>query len=206
MKKIAAVIFDCDGVMFDSRQANINFYNHLLAHFNLPPMTEPQVAYVHMHTADSSVRHIFEGTPFEKEAQAYRVQLDYSPFIRDMVMEPGLVRLLDHLKPHVGLAVATNRSNTIERVLQWSGLQPYFDLVVSSLDVTHPKPHPESLVKILHFFQIPQDAALYIGDSQVDAETAEAAGVPFVGYKNRSLKADFHVDRLMDIAGLVLGD
>jgi len=30
---ISAVIFDCDGVMFDSRQANINFYNHILSHF-----------------------------------------------------------------------------------------------------------------------------------------------------------------------------
>ena len=39
-KRISAVIFDCDGVMLDSRQANINFYNHLLDHFSLPPMRE----------------------------------------------------------------------------------------------------------------------------------------------------------------------
>jgi len=64
MKRNSAVIFDCDGVMFDSRQANINFYNHLLAHFDLQPLTEDQVAYVHMHTADESVRLIFEGSPF----------------------------------------------------------------------------------------------------------------------------------------------
>jgi phosphoglycolate phosphatase len=35
---LRVIIFDCDGVMFDSRQANINFYNHLLARFDQPPM------------------------------------------------------------------------------------------------------------------------------------------------------------------------
>ena len=64
MNKISAVIFDCDGVMFDSRQANINYYNHILAHFGLPPMPDEEVSFVHMNTADESVRHIFRGTPY----------------------------------------------------------------------------------------------------------------------------------------------
>ncbi|NNG07688.1 MAG: HAD hydrolase-like protein, partial [Desulfobacteraceae bacterium] len=58
-----AVVFDCDGVMFDSREANINFYNHLLTHFGLSPMEKEAVNFVHMHTADESIRHIFQGTP-----------------------------------------------------------------------------------------------------------------------------------------------
>ena len=35
---IAGVIFDCDGVMIDSRAANNVFYNRVLAYFGLPPM------------------------------------------------------------------------------------------------------------------------------------------------------------------------
>ena len=141
-KKVSAVIFDCDGVLFDSRQANINFYNHILAHFGLPPMTEDQVSYVHMHTADESIRLIFQGTPYINEAQEYRMRLDYTPFINDMVMEPGLKELLKLLKPEFGIALATNRSNTIGKVLEWNGLDKYFDIVVSSLDVEKHKPHP----------------------------------------------------------------
>ena len=34
---LKAVIFDLDGVIFDSRQANIVFYNHLLEHVGMPP-------------------------------------------------------------------------------------------------------------------------------------------------------------------------
>ncbi len=202
-KKKYAVIFDCDGVMFDSRQANINFYNHLLAHFALPPMSEDDVDYVHMQTANESVRRIFAGSPHLQEAQDYRIKMDYSPFIKDMEMEPGLKECLTRLKPEFGLAVATNRSNTIGKVLEWNGLSKLFDIVVSSLDVKRPKPHPESLFKILDFFGIGPMDSIYVGDSMVDYETAKAAGVPFIAYKNQGLLAAYHVDRLEDISGKI---
>ena len=204
-EKISSVIFDCDGVMFDSRQANIHYYNHLLAHFGLPPMTEDKVPFVHMHTADESVGYIFQGTPYVEEAEEYRLQMDYSPFIKDMIIEPGLKELLRALRPHFGLAVATNRSNTIGDVLERFGLTGFFDIVVSSLDVSNPKPHPEAIFKILDFFGIGPDQSIYVGDSMVDYETTNAAGVLFISYKNRELEADYHVDGLMDIVGKVLG-
>ena len=202
---VSAVIFDCDGVMFESRQANVNYYNSLLAHFNLPLMNKKDEAFVHMHTADESVRHIFRKTSVIEEAQAYRMTVDYTPFIMDMIMEPGLKDLLRILKPEFGLAVATNRSNTIGDVLAHHGLKEFFDMVVSSLDVQDPKPHPEALYKILERFQISPEQSIYVGDSLVDYETAKAGGVPFIAYKNSGLEADYHVDHLMDIAGSVLG-
>jgi phosphoglycolate phosphatase len=190
--------------MFDSRQANVNYYNTLLAHFNLPPMNKEKEAFVHMHTADDSVRHIFRETHYVEEAQAYRMEIDYTPFIKDMIMEPGLKKLLRLLKPGFGLAVATNRSNTIGGVLEHYGLEQFFDIVVSSLDVQKPKPHPEAIQKILDRFQISPQQSIYVGDSLVDYETAKAAGTPFIAYKNRSLEADYHANFLMDIAGLLL--
>ena len=54
-----------------------------------------------------------------------------------------------------------------------------------------------------HSFKIGPDEALYVGDSLVDYETARAAGVPFLSYKNKGLEADYHSDRLMDIADLL---
>jgi phosphoglycolate phosphatase-like HAD superfamily hydrolase len=166
-------------------------------------MEGDQVDFVHMHTADESIRHIFQGTPHVEEALAYRWEMDYAPFIRDMVMEPGLKELLGWLKPRFGLAVATNRSNTIGDVLQTHGLKDFFDIVVSSLDVENPKPHPEALLKILDFFKLSPDQAFYVGDTAVDYETSKGAGVVFIAYKNRGLEADFHVDSLVDIRGLV---
>jgi len=193
------IIFDCDGVMFDSQQANINFYNHILSHFGLPPLTDKDVEFVHMHTAVESLHYIFRGTPYVAKAQEYRLKLDYVPFIKDMVMEPGLKEVLNILKPNYRLAVATNRSNTIEKVLAINGLSHYFDIVVSSLDVENPKPHPEPIFKILNFFQIEPQECLYVGDSEVDFTVCQASGVPFIAYRNKSLKADYYIDNLLDI-------
>jgi phosphoglycolate phosphatase len=203
MSHLTAVIFDCDGVLFDSRRANTLFYNHILDHFDFPPMKDEEESFVHMHTADESIRHIFRGTAYEQQAQVYRLEMDYSPFIQEMIPEPELPELLRALKPRFGLAIATNRSNTISEVLQRHGLKNEFDIVVSSLDVHNPKPHPEGIIKILHFFQITPEKAIYVGDSLVDSQTARAAGVRFVAYKNPALDADHHVSRLMDIAGLL---
>jgi HAD superfamily hydrolase (TIGR01509 family) len=203
MNPLSAVIFDCDGVMFDSRQANINFYNHLLTRFGLPPMDDIDVNYVHMSTAEESVRHIFRGSPHEEAAQAYRLQMDYSPFIKDMVMEPGLKELLHRLRPRFGLAIATNRSNTIGTVLASYDLSQFFDIVVSSLDVSNPKPHPEPLHKILDFFRIPPNQAVYIGDSLVDYETAKAAGVRFIAFGNESLDAPLQAKNMSALEAIL---
>ena len=205
MRDLAAVIFDCDGVLFDSRQANIKFYNHILAHFGLPLMTEEDESFVHMQTADESVRKIFRSTPFTQEAQQYRKSLDYTPFIHDMVMEPGLNELLKELRSRFGLAVATNRSHTIGEVLRRHGLEKFFDIVVSSLDVRHPKPHPESLFKILDFFGIEPFRSVYVGDSKVDYETAKAAEISFISFRNDRLDALFHANCMEDIWRIIEG-
>jgi beta-phosphoglucomutase-like phosphatase (HAD superfamily) len=55
MKDIKVVIFDCDGVMFDTVKANTAYYNSVLRHFGKPDMTPEQFAYSHMHTADDAM-------------------------------------------------------------------------------------------------------------------------------------------------------
>lgn len=198
-KKEWVAVFDCDGVMFDSRQSNINYYNHVRHHFSLPSLTEDEISYVHMHTADESIKYIFNETKLTDRALKYRDRMDYRPFMSDMIIEPDLKDLLKTLKPKIGLAVATNRSNTIGEVLKTHDLEKYFDIVVSSLDVNHPKPHPESIFKILDFFQADQNHCIYIGDSKIDYQTARSSRVIFVSYRNPELKADFQIRRLRGI-------
>lgn len=198
--KSSAVIFDCDGVMFDSRQANNDFYNHLLARFQLPPMSAAQEEFAHMRTTVESVDLLFRHSAHREAAQRLRATLDYSPFLSSMILDPDLKPLLERLKPRFGLGVATNRTNTIGEVLTHHGLRAYFDIVVSALDVRSPKPDPEPLLKILAHFGLAPRQALYVGDTAVDAQTALAADVPFVAFRNRELPAQYHVQHLLEIA------
>jgi phosphoglycolate phosphatase len=187
------IIFDCDGVLFDSRKANQSYYDHLLAHFGRPLMTEADLSYVHMHTASESISYLFGDNQLREKVLTYAQHLDYTPFIWKMEMEPGLIDFLETIRPGIKTAISTNRSTTIGQVLKTFALDSYFDLVISSLDVSRPKPDPESVLKIMEFFQVGPEKCLYIGDSEVDVLTAGGARVPFVAFKNTSLPADLHV-------------
>jgi len=203
MEKIESVIFDCDGVMFDSGGANRAYYNTILNHFGRPELTGEQFAYTHMHTADESMIRLFgEGEDLEA-AQAFRRKMTYLPFIGLMRMEPDLLRLLGRLRPQYRTAISTNRSDTMQRVLADHRLEGYFDAVVTSLDVERPKPHPDSLFRALELIGTAPENAVYIGDSKVDEEAAHAAGVLLIAYRNPRLCATYHIASLGEVEGIL---
>ena len=191
---IKLVAFDCDGVLFDSRQANIAFYNDILAHFEQPRMDLEAEDFVHSHTVWESVEHIFQGYPDLDAVRSYCRNFDYSPFIPMMVEEPHLREFLEFLRPACFTALATNRTTTTDAVLSYHRLTDGFDLVVSAQDVACPKPHPESFERILSHFGLTPREAIYIGDSEVDQAFAANAGVPLVAYRNPRLQAAYYLD------------
>ena len=116
-----------------------------------------------------------------------------------MIIEPHLRATLAMLRASHLTAVATNRTTTISFILKQFELGDLFDMVVTALDVEHPKPHPESLLKILYEFDLNPDEAVYVGDSLVDQIAAESADMPFLAYRNPSLKATLHIDSLDEL-------
>jgi phosphoglycolate phosphatase len=203
MKNIKIVVFDCDGVMFDTKESNTAYYNQILGHFGRPAMTAEQFAYCHSHTADQAIANLFNDEAGFRAAQSYRKSMSYLPFLKYMEIEPYLKPLIEMLRPEYKTAVATNRSDTMDHVISEHGLEGYFDLVVCSSDVDHPKPHPALLIKVIEHFGIEPYDSIYVGDSDLDEISAKAAGVPFVAYKNRSLSADFHIQSLKEIAEIL---
>lgn len=204
------VAFDCDGVLFDSRQANIAFYNAILAHFGQPPLSAPAaVDYVHSHTARASLEYLFQNYPDLEAVLRFSRSLDYRPFIPMMVEEPYLREFLRFLRPRCYTALATNRTTSTRAVLSYHELEDGFDLVVSAQDVARPKPHPEAFRLILAHFGLEPEEAIYIGDSLVDQEFAANAGVPLVAYRNPELNAVYYLDSFAAgpalIEGLTLG-
>jgi phosphoglycolate phosphatase len=202
-RSIEVVAFDCDGVMFDSCAANRAYYNQVLQHLELPVMTTEQSAFAHMHTVDESLRYLIADPDTMAAAQQYRRQMSYLSFIRHMVMEPYLKALLAKLRPAFKTAIATNRTDTMDRVLVEHDLEGQFDLVVTAMDVSRPKPHPEQLQVILSHFNIGPDRMIYIGDSALDAQAAQAADVPFIAFNNTNLPANIHIECLQQVEAVL---
>ncbi len=156
--------FDCDGVLFDSREANIAFYNDILARFGFPPMAPTSVDYVHSHTYHESLEYLFRETSVLEEVLEFCRTIDYQRFLPMMVEAPHLREFLGFLRPRFFTALATNRTTTTQAVLHYHSLADQFDMVVSAQDVTRPKPHPESFWRILEHFKLtPGRGHLYRG-------------------------------------------
>lgn len=195
------VVFDCDGVMFSSKEANRVYYNHLLENFSCPPMDEDELHYVHIQNVTESVRYIFRRYPeiSLEEVNSYRSSLDYTPFLRHMQMEPDLPDFLRLIKPKYHTAISTNRSDTMAMVLDTFNLRSWFDIVVTALDVSRPKPDPEGMVRIMEYFQVKPDEIIYIGDSTVDQDLCAAVGVDLIAFRNPTLNARYYVEDFMSI-------
>ncbi|GBE12777.1 fructose-1-P/6-phosphogluconate phosphatase [bacterium BMS3Bbin14] len=198
------VIFDCDGVLFDSREANRAYYNHLLSRFGCPPMDEEELEYVHTHNVTASVAHIFRRHHQVDRAvvDRFRTELDYSPFLNSMIMAPDLLEFLRLIKPRYHTAISTNRTTTMPMILDIFKLRPWFEQVVTALDTPRPKPAPDGLHMILNHFGVTVGEAIYIGDSEVDREHTAGLGMELIAFRNPGLAAEYHVDRFMAIPGL----
>lgn len=205
MANFQTVIFDCDGVMFDTENVNRAYYNTLLGRFGMPDLTGEQFRNVHMFTVAEALLYLFDGKVDMDAVRKAASEISYDTLVPHMRMDPFLMPVLQKIKPACFTAICTNRSTTMPLVMRHFGLSPWFDMVVTSLDVAHAKPHPESLLKIMDAAAAPPESAVYLGDSSYDQEAAEAAGIPFIACNNRALTAIHHLDgleRLPEILGV----
>lgn len=91
---------------------------------------------------------------------------------------PGIDGILEGLRSRLPLAIASSkRRETILRVLEQWRWQTWFNPVISPAEVIRPKPHPESLHRVLDQHDLQPHQALMIGDSVYDMEMARRAGV-----------------------------
>jgi HAD superfamily hydrolase (TIGR01509 family) len=195
--KIRGVIFDCDGVLFESRQANLAYYNTVLKQFGKSPVTDSDHAKLQLcHTAASPV--VFAellADQAQEKVLAFAATLGYQEFLPYMTPEPGMTEALRQLSETLPLAVATNRSTSMPDILQHFGLADYFSVVVTSRDVRRPKPYPDMLHKAAELLGLATEELLFVGDSELDRLAADGAGIAFVACKSQlagSLRIDHH--------------
>ncbi len=80
------------------------------------------------------------------------------------------------------LAIVTTKYHyRIEAILQKYQEPDLFDMIVGGDEVKYPKPDPQGVFHVLGEWDLSKDEVLYVGDSLVDARTAQAAGVDFAG-------------------------
>ncbi len=194
---IRGVIFDCDGVMIDSTDANRAFYNLILEHYGLAPMRPDQERYCFMATSSEALRCLLPEELHGEIDTMGRVVVNYRERILPLVkIFPGFLDFVHNLHNNgVKMAVLTNRTDGgLRSVLDFFRLPPYFSPLVTASS-GFPKPRPEGARTILADWGCERSEVLFVGDSAVDQKTALAADIPFAAFcPPVPLAADFTAD------------
>lgn len=189
------LVFDCDGVMIDSAEANRFFYTSVLKYLGLPPMTAEQEKFAFMATAMDALKAVVPPELADRIPEAIEKGIDYQEDIMPRVeLMPGFLDFIKEAhKRGLHMAIDTNRTDFgIQRVLDFFDLSLYFDPVITSSMVA-PKPSPEGVYLICKTWGTDPDQLLFIGDSQNDCDTAKNAGTFFAAFGNPDLSGDIRV-------------
>lgn len=176
------VIFDADGVLFESAESNTAYYNAIFAAIGEPPLDpEEERACIFMAAAT-----VFEMRAREDAARLARMRevartIDFTPFFALLRPPFELRPFLLELKRRYRVALATNRSATTHGLIERFGLGGVFDAVASAHDKVRPKPAPDIVRLCLERAGVAPERAVYVGDSQIDVEAASGAGAHFLG-------------------------
>ncbi len=199
------IVFDLDGTLIDSAPDLHAACAKMLAAESAPaPSLETVITYIG-NGVPKLVERAMKATDIPMDQHGRLVRSFMKFYNQDpatlTTLYPNLLPLLDALiaKGH-RLAVCTNKPEAPARViLDMLDIEFYFDVVVGGDTLEQKKPDPAPLLHVLKLLDTKR--CLYVGDSEVDAETADRANLPMAlftkGYRKvpvAKLPHDFSFD------------
>lgn len=183
---IKLILFDLDGTLIDSLEDLAEAMNVSLAQLGLP--IHPVEAYryfVGNGVAKLVERAVGENTLCMITQKQARILFDtYYAVHHTVHTKPyeGIETTLTTLrKRNITTAVVTNKPHDYAEKLVKVLLEGHIDLVIGQSDLTPPKPDPTGVLNAVHKLGFELRECLFVGDSDVDIQTARAAGIKSVG-------------------------
>ncbi|WP_243288412.1 HAD family hydrolase [Geothrix terrae] len=178
MKLIA---WDFDGTLVDSRPLIEAGMAHALDALGQPrSVMDEWLKYVGL-PVEAGIRNTFGplGLDYDTVLKAYR---SFGHAEHEHLMQPfeGIPELLEELRgrgQRMAVATSKRRVPLLRQMARW-GWEAYFDPIITPDEVTHGKPHPESLEKMQALTGLAPEEILMVGDTPFDLDMARDAGVP----------------------------
>ena len=193
---IKAVLFDIDGVLIDSFDAGFIFFQDVLTALGQPTPTKSRYKGAFHLPLAQAVRYLAKAELTEELERLHEI-VEKVPYHTELISEPlHLKEVLQVLQKSYTLAVVTNRNKDglEKRYFAFFDTEKYFSASVCIDDVTHPKPHPESLLLAAKRLRVKPEECVYVGDSHSDVEAGKAAGMKTVLYGGKKHgDADRHI-------------
>jgi phosphoglycolate phosphatase len=201
--KYKLAIFDMDGTILDTLEDLKNATNYALRTHGLPERTLDEVRSfvgngillliqraVPAHTAEPTIQAVFQ------TFTAY-----YAEHCADATKPyDGIVPLIQALRTAgIKTAVVSNKADFAVQELVIEYFDGCFDAAVGERKGMNKKPAPDSVYEVLSLLEIDKSEAVYIGDSDVDLETAKNSGLPCIAVEWGFRTHDFLIEHGADI-------
>jgi phosphoglycolate phosphatase len=186
---IQLITFDLDGTMVDTAAEIAEAANRTLVEIGLPSRPLGDVTKLIGHGTRELMKGLLKQA---KEAGEAKVDtLDVETVMHcfeghyndttgtDSRLYPGCLEGLERLRAAgVHLACVTNKEiRFAERVLEVTGLSAFFPIVLGGDSLAQKKPHPLVIEYCLDALNVDKSHTAHVGDSSIDVETAQRAGV-----------------------------
>jgi phosphoglycolate phosphatase len=211
------VLFDLDGTLIDSAGDLRAALNKMLAAFGREPLPLPDVIGMIGNGVPTLVTRGLAarpGAPVDHADAMAKFNAAYDAAPMDLTrVYPGVIETLDRLKTTgVAMGVCTNKhADSARHILAELGLAPYFTELIAGDSLPFRKPDGRVLTETMKRLGLAVADAWMIGDSEVDAATAEAAGMDFVlltyGYHHGPvdrIPALHRLDRFVDLVDVLI--
>lgn len=204
MNKKNTIIFDMDGVIFDSEatymQELINFFKMYNIHLTIDDCKK--VIGVDSRLFND-IAYSWWQNKTSKEEFIKILDNYYESIKRDYkaILNPHVISLLKYLKEnHYQIALASSSSQQlIHRALTTSGIIEYFDLIISGNAFQQSKPNPEIYLYTIEKLNVSKEQTLIVEDSTPGIEAANRAGIDVIAIKDYRFSIDqSHADYIID--------
>lgn len=189
------LIFDLDGTLLYTLEDLKDSVNFALKKYNYPPISLEQTKkFVGNGVKKLVERAIPDGgnnINFEACLNTFKTNYSQNMFNKTQPYE-GVTGMLTQLKQKgIKIAVVSNKFDSAAKGLCKKYFGNLIDIVVGQSESIPQKPSPESIFKVIKYFDGNIKNCIYIGDSEVDIQTAKNAGIPCIsvswGYRNRKI-------------------
>lgn len=205
-----AIVFDLDGTLIHSAPDLHVALNRVLEGEGVPPVDMSDTMRFIGHGIPSLVRQAQEFRQLDPARLPVMVEAMFAHYLASPSAltrpYPGVIEALTYLRDQgYALGICTNKAlePTLE-ILRNLDLAQYFPTVIGGDSLPQKKPDPAPLLATFAALGTP---LAYVGDSEVDAETAVAAGIPFAlytdGYRKSPVEALPHSLAFADYGQLI---
>jgi HAD superfamily hydrolase (TIGR01549 family) len=204
---IKAILFDIDGVLLDSFEANLKFFQNLMIKSGYKPPTKKEFnPHFHLSMMDA-IKVLSKSTSEEEIKRIWKMGASREvPYDVSLLKMPECIEdVIKSLSKQFSLGIVTSRQRkSVFEAPTLAKLKKYFKVVISYEDTLNHKPHPDPLILAAKKLGLKNSECVYVGDTENDLKAAKSAGMKIVVFSKVKLnEADVCTYSFKDLPSII---